>query len=358
MPYSGPASAYAQAGFAEKAYFSMINKKGGVNGRKIIFISRDDGYNPVKTVEQTRRLIKSDGVLFIFSSLGTSTNNAIHRYLNKLQIPQLLILTGASKWNQPKKYPWTTAFIPSFATEATSQGKFVRENYPNAKIGILFQNDDYGKDYLKYFIKGLGSTNNIVSQQSYNVTAPSISSQIFNLKHKGTTLVYNISTPKFATQAIKKIADLNWKPVHIINSISSSIDTVLKPAGLKNAKGLISSTALKINFSVPSHKEATTAEYEAFMKNNFPKEDPGNINFTYGYLNAKIMTYILEKCGDNLTRKNLLQQATNLSIHYPLMLPGIKFIITPENYQGFNSMVMVQFNGEKWVPLKRQNQSN
>ncbi|KWV61244.1 branched-chain amino acid ABC transporter substrate-binding protein [Bradyrhizobium macuxiense] len=350
MPYSGPASAYGTQGRAEAAYWKMINSKGGINGRKITFLSMDDGYSPPKTVEQTRKLVEQEEILADIGSLGTPTNSSIQKYLNSKKIPHLLISTGASKWNDAKEFPWTTPFYPPYAQEAKIYGKYIAKELPNAKIGVIYQNDDFGKDYLKGFKEGLGEKAGlIVKELSYEVTDPTIDSQIVNLKAAGADVLMTITTPKFGAQAIRKVADLGWKPTHFIVSVASSIGGVLEPAGLEASTGLMTALATKVVGDPAWDSDPGVQDYLAFMKQWYPEGNPIDGSNQIGYLSAQFTAIILKNCGDVLTRENLLKQATNLTkISLPLLLPGITVSVSPTNYSTFDTFKLAKFDGHTW----------
>ncbi|PDT73458.1 ABC transporter substrate-binding protein [Bradyrhizobium sp. C9] len=350
MPYSGPASAYGTQGRAEAAYWKMINSQGGINGRKITLLSMDDGYSPPKTVEQTRKLVEQDEILANIGSLGTPTNSSIQKYLNGKKIPHLLISTGASKWNDPKEFPWTTPFYPPYAQEAKIYAKYIAKELPNAKIGVIYQNDDFGKDYLRGFKEGLGEKAGlIVKELSYEVTDPTIDSQIVNLKASGADVLMTITTPKFGAQAIRKVADLGWKPTHFIVSVASSIGGVLEPAGLEASTGLMTALATKVVGDPAWDTDKGVQDYLAFMKQWYPEGNPIDGSNQIGYLSAQFTAIILKNCGDVLTRENLLKQATNLSkVSLPLLLPGITVSVSPTDYSTFDTFKLAKFDGKTW----------
>jgi ABC-type branched-subunit amino acid transport system substrate-binding protein len=354
MPYSGPASAYSSQGRAETAYYKMINSKGGVNGRKINFISYDDAYSPPKTVEQTRKLVERDEIFANFGSLGTPTNSSIHKYMNQKNVPHLFVSTGAAKWNDPKNFPWTLPLYPNYLMEGRIAAKYVAQAKPDGKIAILYQNDDSGKDYVKGFKEGLGAkaASMIVIEKSYEVTEPTIDSQMVALKYSNADVFFAMSTPKFGAQAIKKAAELNWKPLYFVVSVSSSIKSVLEPAGIENSKGLITAIAAKIP-SDPRWADAEDMkEFLAFMKEWMSGEDANDGSIGTGYMSAWMTVKVLKECGDNLTRENLLRVVTSQKkVAIPLLLPGITLTITPDNYIGYNELQMVRFDGKTWEPF-------
>ena len=350
-PLSGPASAYSSIGKTQAAYFKMINEQGGINGRKINFIQYDDAYSPPKTVEQVRKLVESDEVLLTFQIIGTPPNAAVQKYLNQKQVPQLFAATGASRFTDPKNFPWTMGYNPNYQTEGRIYGRYILQNYPNAKIGIMYQNDDLGRDYLTGIKAGLGdkATKMIVAETSYELTDPTIDSQIVKLKSAGADLFFNASTPKFAAQAIKKVADLGWNPVHIVDINATSVGAVLAPAGLDNAKGLISTNYGKDPLDPAWKDDPGMKRYFAFMEKYYPEGDK-NSNFnTYGYGNAQLMVEVLKRCGDDLTRANVMKQATSLSgLRFDLNLPGIVNSTSPTDYRVNKQLQMMKFNGERW----------
>ncbi len=313
MPYSGPASAYGVIGKTEEAYFKKINAEGGINGRKINFITYDDGYSPPKTVEQARKLVESDEVLLVFNPLGTPPNSAIQKYMNSKKVPQLFVATGATKWNDPKDFPWTMGWQPNYQSETQIYAKYILKNYPNAKIGVLYQNDDYGKDYLKGLKDGLGSkTSMIVLEESYEVSEPTIDSHIVKLKSTGADVFINITTPKFAAQAIKKNAEIGWKPVHFLNNVSGSIGSVIKPAGFENAQDIISSQYLKDPTDAQWKNDAGMKAWNEFLDKYYPEANRADASVIFGYTVAQGLVQVLKQCGDNLTRENVMKQAASL----------------------------------------------
>jgi ABC-type branched-subunit amino acid transport system substrate-binding protein len=350
VPFSGPYSAYANIGKSELAYFNMINDKGGINGRKLNLIQYDDAYSPPKTVEQVRKLVEGDEVLFTFQIIGTAANAAVQKYLNGKKVPQMLASTGASRFTDPQNYPWTMAFNPNYQSEARIYAKYILANHPNAKIGILYQNDDMGRDYMAGLKSGLGAkASMIVGEVPYEVTDPTVDSQIVKLKSMGIDLLFDASTPKFAAQAIKKLADLGWKPVHILDINASPVSATLKPAGLDISKDIISTNYGK-DPSDPQWKDDPGIKaYFAFMDKYFPDGDKLNTINTYGYSVAELMTHILRQCGDDLTRENLMKQAANVKDFVPsLALPGIKVNTSPADFRVNKQMQMMKFNGERW----------
>jgi|KBSMisStaDraftv2_1062788.scaffolds.fasta_scaffold117750_2 branched-chain amino acid transport system substrate-binding protein len=351
MPYSGPASAYAAVGKAEVAYFHKINAEGGVNKRRIKLLSLDDAYSPPKTVEQTRRLVEHEEVLAIFGTLGTPTNAAIHKYLNAKKVPQLLIYSADMKWGDPQRYPWTIAFYPNQRTLATIYASYIIENRSDAKIGVLYQADDFGKDYLKAFKEALGpKARMIVAEASYEVSDPSIDSQIISLKSSGADTLLDISTPKFTAQAIRKIYDIDWRPMHFIPSGSTSIPAVMRPAGLEKSVGVLSAAYLKDPNDPQWKDDPAVKEWLAWMKKFYPDGDTAEIMNAQGYTAAQLFVRVLKQCGDELTRENLMKQAANLkSVELPMLLPGIKLDTSPTDYYPIKQMQMQRFDGTRWV---------
>jgi branched-chain amino acid transport system substrate-binding protein len=349
MPYSGPASAYGEIGKTEAAYLRKINAEGGVNGRKINFISYDDGYSPPKTVEQARKLVESDEVLLIFQSLGTAHNTAIQRYMNAKKVPQLFVATGATKWNDPQHFPWTMGWQPNYQSEARIYAEYLLRNHPQGKIGVLYQNDDYGKDYLKGLKDGLNGKTRIIAEVPYEATDPTVDSQIINLKASGADIVFNVATPKFAAQAIKKIAELGWKPVHLLNNVSNSVGSVLKPAGLDNAKGVLTTAYLKDPTDPTWKDDPAYKEWSAFMDKYYPDGDKTSTFTVYGYLAAKTLVAVLKQSGDNLTRDNVMKQAASLkNLELDMLLPGMKINTGPNDFAPIKQMQMERFNGERY----------
>jgi len=346
MPYSGPLSAYATIGKTIAAYFNKINAEGGINGRKINFISYDDGFSPPKTVEQARKLVESDEVLLIFQSLGTPTNNAIQKYMNTNKIPQLFVATGATKFGDQKNFPWTMGWQPTYQIEGRIYAKYLLQNHPNGKIAILYQNDDSGRDYIKGLKDGLEGKIQVVAETPYEPTDPTVDSQIITLKASGADIFFNESSPKFAAQAIKKVAELGWKPVHLLASISASVGSVLRPAGLENSKGILSSGYLKDPTDPTWKGDPAIKEWAAFMDKYYPDGDKTTTFTVYGYLTAQTMVQVLKQCGDDLTRENVMKQAANLKdLELGMLLPGIKINTGPNDYYPIKQMQMSRFNG-------------
>src|SRR3981081_2861409 len=333
--YSGPASAYGVIGKTEEAYFKMINDQGGINGRKINFISYDDGYSPPKTVEQVRKLIESDEVFLIFNALGTPTQNAVQKYHNAKKVPQLFLATGASKWNDPKEYPWTMGFQPSYRVEARIFAKYILKTKPDAKVAVFYANDDFGKDYLAGLkeIFGDKSSSIIVAEESYETTEPSIDSHIVKLKGTGADVFVNISTPKFAAQAIKKMAELEWKPMHVMTDVSISIGAVMKPAGLEASEGILSATYIKDASDSQWANDAGMKKFMGFIEKYSPGANISDANLVYAYAAAQTMVQVLQQCGDNLTRENVMKQAASLKDFTPdTLLPGVRINTSATDY--------------------------
>jgi branched-chain amino acid transport system substrate-binding protein len=351
VPFSGPASAYATIGKAQATYIKMINDQGGVNGRKINLIQYDDAYSPPKAVEQVRKLVESDEVLLTFQIIGTPSNAAVQKYLNAKKVPQLFAATGASKFTDPKNFPWTLGFNPNYFTEGRIYGQYILKEHPNAKIGILYQNDDLGKDYLNGIKAGLGdkAATMVVAEASYEVSDPTIDSQILKIKDAGADLFFSASTPKQAAQAIKKIAELGWHPVHILDINATSVGAVMKPAGLDASKGVISVNYGKDPLDPTWKDDPGMKKYFDFMAKYYPEGDKDSSFNTYGYSTTQLLIHVLKQCGDDLTRENVLKQATNLkNVELDLALPGIKGNTTPNDYRVNKQLQMMRFNGERW----------
>src|SRR3977135_4543735 len=349
MPYSGPLSAYALIGRTQAAFFNKINAEGGVNGRKIHFISYDDGFSPPKTVEQARKLVESDEVLLIFQSLGTPTNNAIQKYMDLKKVPQLFVATGATKFGDPKGFPWTMGWQPTYQTEGRIYAKYILQNLPQGRIGILYQNDDSGRDYLKGLKDGLGveaAKRMIVAELPYEPSDPTVDSQIVTLKTMGADIFFNEASPKFAAQAIKRAAEIGWKPVQFLASISNSVGSVLKPAGLEASNGILSTNYLHDATDPTWKDDPALKEWAAFMDKYFPEGDKSSTFSVYGYLTAQTMVHVLKQCGDELTRENVMKQAANLKdLELGMLLPGIKINTSPTDYFPVEQMQMSRFNG-------------
>jgi ABC-type branched-subunit amino acid transport system substrate-binding protein len=354
VPLSGPASAYATIGKAQAAYMKMINDQGGVNGRKINLIQYDDAYSPPKTVEQIRKLVESDEVLLTFQIIGTAPNTAVQKYLNLKKVPQLFAATGATRFTDPKNFPWTMGFNPNYFVEGRIYGQYILKAYPNAKIGVLYQNDDLGRDYLNGLKAGLGDKASamIVGEASYEISDPTIDSPLLRLKDAGADLLFSASTPKQAAQAIKKIAEIGWKPIHIIDINATSVSAVLKPAGLENSKGIISVGYVKDPADPVWKDDEGNKRYLAFMEKYYPDGDKySNLN-VYGYITAQLLVHVLKQCGDDLTRKNVMAQASHLThVDLDMLLPGISVTTTPTDYRVNKQFQMVRFDGERWEKI-------
>ena len=351
MPYSGPASAYGIIGKTEAAYFTMINQQGGINGRKINFISRDDGYSPPKTVEQVRQLVEQDEVLFLFSTLGTPTNTAIHSYLNDNKVPQLFVATGADQWNDPTHFPWTMGLIPSYGTEAHIYARYILKNLPGAKIAVLYQNDDFGKDYLNGLRDGLGdkAAKMIVATQSYETTDPTVDSQVVALQGSGADVLLTAAIPKFAAQAIRKVYDSGWKPTHFLTSVSNSVGTVMKSAGYEKGVGIISAAFAKDPTDPQWQDTAEYKEWLAFMKKYNASANTSDVQGAIGYTYAQTMVAVLKACGDDLTRENVMKQAASLhNVTPPMLLPGITLSTSATDFAPIKRMQLEKFDGTTW----------
>jgi branched-chain amino acid transport system substrate-binding protein len=350
MPYSGPASAYGVIGKTEEAYFKKINAEGGINGRKINFISYDDGYSPPKAVEQVRKLVEGDEVLLVFNPLGTPSNSAIQKYLNAKKVPQLFVATGASKWNDPKDFLWTMGWQPSYQSEAHIYAKYLMKEKPDGKIAILYQNDDFGKDYLKGMKDGLGAkASQIIAEESYETTEPSIDGHIVKLKATGADVFISITTPKFAAQAIKKLAEIEWKPLHIVSNVSASVGGVIKPAGFENAQGVLSAAYAKDGADPQWDNDPGMKKFFAFLEKYYPDGNKLDASVVYGYGAAQTMVKVLEMCGDDLTRANVMKQAASLKDFAPdTMLPGVKINTSATDFAPIKQLQMMRFKGEKW----------
>ena len=350
-PYSGPASAYGAIGKSIAAYFRMVNERGGINGRKVNFISYDDGYSPPKTVEMARKLVEQDEVLLLFQSLGTPSNTAIHKYMNAKKVPQLFVATGATKWNDPKAFPWTMGWQPNYQTEARIYARHILQTKPNAKIAVLYQNDDYGKDYLKGFEDGLGPQHQkmIVAKASYEVSEPTVDSQILQLKSSGADVFFNITTPKFAAQAIRAAYDSGWKPTHYLNNVSNSVGSVLKPAGVEKAVGIITSAYVKDPTDKRWASDAGMKTWREFMAKYNAEGDTSDPFNVYGYTVAATLEQVLKQCGDTLTRENVMKQAASLKrFRMETLLPGITISTGPSDYAPIEAMQLERFNGQQF----------
>lgn len=352
MPYSGPASAYGTIGKAEAAYFKKVNDEGGINGRKINFVTEDDAYSPPKAVEMVRKLVEKDQVLLVFNPLGTPSNTAIQKYLNEQKVPQLFVATGATKWGNFRDFPWTMGWQPNYQAEGHIYAQYILKNIPNAKIGILLQNDDYGKDYVKGLKDGLGDAAKrlIIMEQTYEVTDPTVDSQIVNLKNSGANVFFNVTTPKFAAQAIKKAFEIGWKPTHFLNNVSSSVGSVLKPAGLEASKDLITVAYAKDPTDPEWKNDKGYKDWLAFMQKYYPDGNLADGSNAYGYNVAQTLVQVLKQCGNDLSRANVMKQAASLkNLELGMLLPGVKINTSPTDYYPIEQNQLAKFNGETWV---------
>ena len=350
MPYSGPASSYGVIGKTEAAYFNKINAEGGINGRKITFISYDDAYSPPKAIEQARKLVEGDEVLLIFQPLGTPSNSAIQKYMNAKKVPQLFVATGATKWGDPKDFPWTMGWQPNYQSEGRIYAKYILDHYPNGKIAVFWQNDDAGRDQVKGLRDGLGDkANMIIADKSYEVSDPTIDSQIVALHDSGADIFFSWAAPKGSAQAIRKVGELGWKPKFFLANVSTSVAGVLKPAGLENAKDIISTAYIKDPTDPAWKDDPGVKTWRAFMDKYYPDGDKTNSNNVYGYAAAQTMVQVLKQCGDDLTRENIMKQAANLkNFSTEMMLPGIKINTGPDDFFPIEQMQLMKFDGEAW----------
>jgi branched-chain amino acid transport system substrate-binding protein len=351
MPYSGPASAYGVIGKTEAAYFNKINAEGGINGRKINFITYDDGYSPPKAVEQARKLVESDEVLVVFNPLGTPSNTAIEKYMNSKKVPQLFVATGATKWNEPKEFPWTMGWQPSYQSEARIYAKYLLKEKPGAKIGVFYQNDDFGKDYLKGLKDGLGAkaASMIIAEEGYETSEPSIDSHIVKLKSSGADVFISITTPKFAAQAIKKLAEMNWTPLHIVSNVSASVGGVIKPAGFENAQGILSAAYAKDGADAQWNDDPGMKKFYDFLAKYDPDANKLDGSVVYGYGAAQTLVQVLKQCGDDLTHENVMKQAASLKSFTPdTLLPGVTINTSATDFAPIKQLQMMRFKGEKW----------
>ena len=351
MPYSGAASAYGVIGKTEEAYFKKINAEGGINGRKITFVTYDDAYSPPKAVEQVRKLVESDEVLLVFNPLGTPSNSAIQKYLNSKKIPQLFVATGATKWNDPKNFPWTMGWQPSYQSEGRIYAKYLLKDKPGAKIGVLFQNDDFGKDYLKGLKDGLGdkAASMIVMEESYETSEPSIDGHIVKLKASGADVFFSVTTPKFAAQAIKKLAEIDWHPLHLVVNVSASVGSVIKPAGFENSQGILSAAYAKDAADAQWDNDPGMKKFFEFLQQYYPDANKLDSSVVYGYGAAQTLVKVLQMCGDDLTRANVMKQAASLKDFTPdTMLPGVKINTSATDFAPIDQLQMMRFKGEKW----------
>jgi branched-chain amino acid transport system substrate-binding protein len=349
-PYSGPASAYGVNGKAIAAFWEMINDKGGINGRKIKFISLDDGYSPPKTVELVRQLVEQEKVLCTFNTLGTPTNTAIHKYMNAKKVPHLYLATGASKWGDPKHFPWTMGYQPDYHTEAVIYAKHILANVKDAKIGVLMQNDDYGKDYWQGFKEGLGKdANKVVKHVTYEITEPTVDSQIIQIKAADANVFFNIATPKFAAQAMRKVADIGWKPMIYLNNVSASVGSVMKPAGFDNVQGVLTAAYAMDPTDPTWANHADMAEFKAWMAKYHPTAHLADLGNVSGYTVSKLMAETLRRCGDNLTRANVMKQAQSFQkFRVPMLLPGITITTSASDYYPILAVQLQRFTGQSW----------
>jgi branched-chain amino acid transport system substrate-binding protein len=351
MPYSGPASAYGVIGKTEEAYFRKVNAEGGINGRKISFVTYDDAYSPPKTVEQARKLVESDEVLLIFNSLGTAMNSAIQKYLNTKKIPQLFVATGATKWNDPKEFPWTMGWQPNYQSETIIYAKYILKEKPDARIAVMYQNDDYGKDYLKGLKDGLGAkaATMIVAEESYETSEPTIDSHIVKLKSTNADVFINVASPKFAAQAIRKLAEVGWKPMHFLNNVSSSIGGVITPAGPENAQGIISSAYLKDPTDPQWKNDAGMKAWNEFLDKYFPEANRTDANVIYGYTVAQTLVHVLKACGDDLSHENVMKQAASITdLELGGLLPGVKVNTSATDFAPLSQFQLERFKGDTW----------
>jgi branched-chain amino acid transport system substrate-binding protein len=350
-PYSGPASAYGVIGKAIEAYWKSVNDAGGINGRKVNFVTLDDGYSPAKTVEVVRQLVEQDKVLCLFNTLGTPSNTAIQKYMNQKKVPQLYVATGASKWGRPKEFPWTMGYQPDYHTEAVIYAKHILANIKDAKVGVLMQNDDFGKDYVDGFKEGLGKDagNVIAKLVTYEVTDPTVESQIIQLKDSGANVFFNVATPKFAAQAIRKAADIGWKPAQYMTNVSASVTSVMKPAGFDNGQGIITAAYLKDPTDKRWEDDAEMKTWRAWMDKYMPGANQGDANYVYAYSVSFLMQQTLAKCGDTLTHENVMKQAANFQkLRVPMLLPGITVSTSPTDYYPIQAVQLQRFKGETW----------
>jgi branched-chain amino acid transport system substrate-binding protein len=349
-PYSGPASSYGVIGKCEEAYWKSVNDRGGINGRMIRFITLDDGYSPPKTVEVVRQLVEQEKVLALFQTLGTPTNTAIHKYMNQKKVPMLFVATGASKWGKPKEFPWTMGYQPDYHTEAVIYAKHILANVKDPKIAVLMQNDDYGKDYWDGFKEGLGKeAGRVVKHVTYEVTDPTVDSQTIQLKDSGANVFFNISIPKFAAQSYRKAAEIGWKPVHYLNNVSAQVTTTMKPAGFENVQGVITAAWLKDPTDKQWENDEEMKTWRAWMAKYMPGANTGDVNYVYAYSVSYLIEQTLKKCGDNLTRENLMRQAANhQKLRVPGLLPGITVSTSPTDFYPVQAVQLQRFKGETW----------
>ena len=354
MPFSGPASAYSAIGKAELAYFAMLNEHGGVNGRKITLISLDDSYSPPKTFEQTRRLVEEQKVAFIFSSLGTPTGTVVHKYLNEHKVPQIFQASGATFWADPEHFPWSIGWQPNYQAEGAIYGHYLLQHDPAAKVAVLYQNDDAGRDYVAGFRKGLGEAaakKMIVAVATYEVTDATLDSQIVTLQSSGATVLFNNSTPKFAAQAIRKAYDIGWKPLQFLMSVATSVSAVMQPAGFEKGQGIITAQYLKDPNDPQWQNDPAMKDWLAFMKKYYPEGNLGDSFNVYGYSVAQTLVQLLKQCGNDLSRENIMKQAASLDMPLPLLLPGIRLHTGPHDFSPLKQMRLARFEGQRWVPF-------
>ena len=349
-PYSGPASSYGTIAKSEAAYFRLVNDEGGVNGRKIDFISYDDAYSPPKTVEQVRKLVEQDGVLLVMSPLGTPTNSAIWRYMNQKKVPQLFVATGATKWNDPKGHPWTMGWQPNYQSEGHAYAAYILQNKPDGKVAVLYQNDDFGKDYLKGLKDGLGGkAGMVILAAPYETTDPTVDSQIISMKAAGADVFVNTGIPKFAAQAIKKAAEIDWKPLHILSSVGNSVGATLKPAGPQNAKDIVSDFYIKDPTDPQWKNDPGYQQWVAFMDKYYPAGDKSDAGNVVGPSFCQTLVQVLKQCGDDLSRENVMKQAANLkNFTVPMLLPGIAINTSPTDFAPIKQIQMARFDGQRW----------
>lgn len=350
-PYSGPASAFSTVAKTEAAYFRKINEEGGINGRKITFLSYDDGYSPPKTVEQTRRLVESDEVLLVFNAMGTATNSAVQKYLNAKKVPQLFVSSGAAKWNDPRNFPWTIGFTPSYETEAEFYAKYLLEHRPEARIAILFQNDDLGKDYVRGLKRGLGlkAQSMIVTEEPFDVSEPTIDSHLVKLKATGADVLLDVATPKFAAQVLKRMAEIGWRPLHVLSYVSASIGSVIKPAGIETAQGAISAAYFKDPNDPAWKADAGFVAFSEFVDQYLPAADRSDTLIVNGYNTAQALVHVLKQCGDDLSRENVMRVAANLKdVELGMLLPGIRLHTSPDDFAPIKDWRLMRFEGSTW----------
>lgn len=350
-PYSGPASAFSMVAKTEAAYFKKVNEEGGINGRKITFLSYDDGYSPPKTVEQTRRLVESDEVLLVFNAMGTATNSAVQKYLNAKKVPQLFVSSGAAKWNDPRNFPWTIGFTPSYETEAEFYAKYLLEHRPEARIAILFQNDDLGKGYIRGLKRGLGpkAQSMIVMEEPFDVSEPTIESHLVKLKASGADVLLDVATPKFASQVLKRLAEIGWRPLHILSYVSASIGSVIKPAGVDTAQGAMSAAYFKDPNDPAWKADAGFVAFSDFVDRYIPSADRSDTLIVNGYNTAQALVHVLKQCGDDLSRENVMRVAANLkSVELGMLLPGIRLHTSPEDFAPIKDWRLMRFEGSTW----------